>query len=804
MAECRTAPLTAPFAASRWWASAACCAALAACGGGSGTPAAALPQAAAPQDAAPLASGITTLPEIAVLDEAVATAVAQPQFHLAPMFVEPPDSQGMPQYGVAAQSAPLPQALPAQTRFLSTRRLTPDQLLAAQNGLLPPAPPAQAGSPPSPLAAGALVTTYTPAQVRAAYGFTALPSSTGALSAAQAAQLGAGQTIYIVNAYHNPNVVTELASFNQRFGLPGCTSKILPASTALPLPAASYTGCELVVAYTNTAGTLTATAPAYDAGWATEIALDVQWAHAIAPYARIVLIEAPDASTNSLLRAVQLANTMGPGVLSMSFGAAEGSWVSSVDSAFSSSQMTYLAATGDWGAGVMWPSVSSKVIGVGGTTLTYSGSGSRSEVAWSGTGGGTSAYVATPSYQQSGVPGVGSLARRTVADVAMNADPSTGHYLAVIPSGTSTVKWVSAGGTSLSSPMWAGLIAISNAVRAQSAQAPLGSAQPALYGKVAAVPGTYAKAFADITSGSHGSCSTCSARAGFDQLTGLGTPNATDLVSALASTAATPVAPVVTAATISGDAGKALSFTVSATGANPLSYSLTGAPAGMAVAAATGVVTWAVPVAGTYSVTAVAKDTKTSLTGQAVYTVRITAPQPPAITGASINATANVALSFSAAATASNPVSYSLSGAPSGMVISSTGLVSWPKPVAGNYSVTVTAKDTVTGLSGSAVFAVKVAAAGTPASTGLSLSASAMQGKAGVALSGTISLSAPGATGISVSISGVPLGMVFGMQATAISVQWPKPVAGNYSLLVVAKDSLGRSAQLTVPVTIAP
>src|SRR5256885_12271787 len=85
---------------------------------------------------------------------------------------------------------------------------------------------------------------------------------------------------------------------------------------------------------------------AYNAGWATEIALDVQWSHAIAPLARIVLIEAPDASTNSLLRAVQLANAMGPGVLSMSFGTAEGSWTTSVDSVFGASQMTYLAEIG--------------------------------------------------------------------------------------------------------------------------------------------------------------------------------------------------------------------------------------------------------------------------------------------------------------------------------------------------------------------------------------------------------------------------------------------------------------------------
>jgi len=78
----------------------------------------------------------------------------------------------------------------------------------------------------------------------------------------------------------------------------------------------------------------------------------------------------------------------------------------------------------------------------------------------------------------------------------------------------------------------------------------------------------------------------------------------------------------------------------------------------------------------------------------------------------------------------------------------------------------------------------------------------AVQGKAGVPLSATISVSAPGATSVSVSLSGVPLGMVFTAQGSAISMRWAQPVAGSYALLVVARDSLGRSAQATMPVTI--
>ena len=115
---------------------------------------------------------------------------------------------------------------------------------------------------------------------------------------------------------------------------------------------------------------MTAAAPAYESGWATEIALDVQWAHATAPLARIVLIEAADASLNSLLGGVKLANAMGAGAVSMSFGANEGNYTASVDAAFTGAGMTYLAATGDWGAAVSWPSVSPKVLAVGGTSLS--------------------------------------------------------------------------------------------------------------------------------------------------------------------------------------------------------------------------------------------------------------------------------------------------------------------------------------------------------------------------------------------------------------------------------------------------
>lgn len=723
---------------------------------------------------------------------------AQPTFHIAPVVLEAPDDADVQDANQSARSAPKSQPVPEMFKALSTRRLTPSTLEEVQQKSANMNWAVPKDAPAAPLAGTGAVTTYSVAQVRAAYGFGALPAVGTKPSGAQAAQLGAGQTVYVIGAKHNPNVAAELAAFNQKFGLPTCAAKVLPVTTGLPLAAASpAAGCELWVTYSTASGGISAVAPAYDAGWATEIALDVQWVHAIAPLARIVLVEAPDASVNSLLGAIRLANSMGPGVVSMSFGAQEGAWTASVDSAFAAAGMTYLAATGDSGAGVNWPSVSTNVIAVGGTTLTYSGSGARSEVSWSGTGGGTSGFIAVPAYQKSSVPGTGSLVRRTVADVAMNADPATGQYVAVMQPGSSAVQWISAGGTSLAAPMWAGLVAVANAGRQQAALPVMAGGHALLYGQIGAVASNYASGFADIRLGSHGVCSTCSAGPGYDQLTGLGTPNASALVNLLAGATAPAPAPVVTPATISGTVGTALTFTASVNAPNPVDLSLSGAPTGMAISAS-GVVAWPAPVAGAYAVTVVAKDTKTGLTGQGVYNINVIAPAAPTVESASIAGRPGVALSFKANVSAANPVTYSLAAAPSGMVVAADGVVSWPKPVAGKYSVTLTAKDTKTGLLGKGVYTVKIAAAGPV------ITASAMVGVAGQPLSGSINVTSPGASSLAVSISGVPLGMGFAVSGSTITANWPKPVAGSYQLVVTAKDSAGFSAQLNVPVTINP
>lgn len=700
---------------------------------------------------------------------------AQPSFHIAPVELPAPVDDKL---GNSAQQSVHQQEINAESLSLSKRGAPLGEIkkgLQQQRDTY--AAMIQAGIAPPP-AASAMVSTYSPAQIRAAYGLPAIPAGTS-YTAAQAAALGAKQTIYIVDAMHNPNIAAELAAFNQKFALPTCTTKVVATNATLPLPAPSATACDLSIVYSNTAGAMTSTAPAYDSGWATEIALDVQWAHAIAPLARIVVIEAPDASVNSLTNAVKLANAMGPGVVSMSFGAKEGSWGSMFDTAFTAPGMSYLAATGDAGMEVEWPSASSNVLAVGGTSLTYSGTGNRSEVAWSQTGGGISAFIATPKYQANTVPGMGTAARRTVADVSFNANPSTGQYVASINPGSSTVNWISAGGTSLSTPQWAGLIAIANAQRVASGKAVIGAPHGMLYGNVASVAGNYASAFLDINSGSHGSCATCTAKTGYDQVTGLGTPNVTNLLAQLSNTTAAGAPPTISAAAISGTSGVALTYTVAANGSNPLSFSLSGAPSGMSINAA-GILSWPTPVVGNYSVTVTAKDSVANLSSQAVITIKITAPVPPTVTAASINGTVGKALSFTITATGANALTYSLSGAPTGMTVNTSGVVSWASPVIGKYAVTAAVKDSKTGLTAQAIYTVTIVNPPAP-----SIAASSISGAVGKAL--TFSVTAVASNPVTYSMTGAPSGMAI---STAGVVNWANPVLGKYTLNITAKDTL--------------
>jgi hypothetical protein len=212
--------------------------------------------------------------------------------------------------------------------------------------------------------------------------------------------------------------------------------------------------------------------------------------------------------------------------------------------------------------------------------------------------------------------------------------------------------------------------------------------------------------------------------------------------------------------------------------------------------ATTGVVTWAKPIAATYAVTIAAKDTKTGTSGQGVYTVIIAAQQAPLVGSATITGKPGAALSFAVTTTAKNPLTYAMAGGPSGASINASGVISWANPVLGTYNLTVTAKDTKTGLSGQGVYTLKITNAGPV------ITAPAVSGIAGKAISGTISISDPGATSLSITIAGAPLGMGFSMAGQNIGVVWNAPVVGTYNLTISVVDSAGLTAKAVMQIVI--
>jgi hypothetical protein len=381
----------------------------------------------------------------------------------------------------------------------------------------------------------------TPAQMQQAYGVNQI--SFGGVTGN-----GAGQTIAIVDAYNDPDIVSDASSFNSQFGLQqfnvsgGPTLQVLNEDGGTSLPANS----------------------AVD-GWDVEESLDVEWAHSIAPEANIILFEAASNSFGDLLQAVSTAaDTPGASVVSMSWGGGEFSGENVSDSYFTTPSghqgVTFTASTGDSGSPAGYPAFSSNVVAVGGTSLSIDSSGDYlGESAWSDGGGGISQVEAQPSYQVGNVNGTSST-HRTVPDVAMDADPNTGVYVLDSFSG----GWFQVGGTSLASPMFAGLVAIANQGRALQGLSSLdGPSQtlPLLY----SLPESD---FHDITTGGNG---TYNATPGYDLVTGRGTPIANLLVPALAgSGVAQP--PGVTAPA-SASLGQNASLTFSSAGNDAITLS---------------------------------------------------------------------------------------------------------------------------------------------------------------------------------------------------------------------------------------
>ena len=322
----------------------------------------------------------------------------------------------------------------------------------------------------------ALPSGYGPADLQTAYNLAALSASNGA-----------GKTVAIVDAFDDPSAEADLAVYRSTYGLSPCTTA---------------NGCFMKV--DQNGGT---NYPVANAGWAAEISLDLDMVSAIAPNAHILLVEANDNTWNNLATAVNEAASLRANAISNSYGGDE-RFGSAVNSYYNHPGIAVTASSGDSGwdgcsGGPCFPASSQYVEAVGGTSLTSTNP--RVESAWAGAGSGCSNIFPKPPWQtDSGCP------KRTVADVSVDADPSTG--VAVYDSQPDIGGWAIFGGTSVSSPMFAAFDALVDA----TASTP-----------TPGWPYAHVNVWNDVTTGSNGNCGTyiCNAGPGYDGPTGLGTPN---------------------------------------------------------------------------------------------------------------------------------------------------------------------------------------------------------------------------------------------------------------------------------------
>jgi subtilase family serine protease len=367
----------------------------------------------------------------------------------------------------------------------------------------------------------------TPQAMRQAYGLDSLY---------QKGDTGKGQTVIDIVSFGSPTIQQDMKVFDSTFHLPAVNLQIIS-----PLKEAE--------AGTND-----------KAGWAGETTLDVQIIHALAPDAKIVLLISPVDETEGTiglpeflqLEQYAIDHKLG-NIVSHSWGASEATLMSSqatqelqlwnnlLEKGTTQDGMTYFSSSGDNGATDYSDLQSTKlstvpttsfatdspwVTSVGGTTLRNENN-SLSEVGWPDSGGGFSKIYAMPSYQKQLPAATQSQFqnRRGVPDVSAVADPYTG--MAFYEDGS----WSQAGGTSASSPVWSAIMAVAN----QMAGHPLGFINPTLY-KIAA-SASYNKDFHDITQGNNSNQQAgvvgYNAAPGWDPVTGLGTPDAANLIPAM-------------------------------------------------------------------------------------------------------------------------------------------------------------------------------------------------------------------------------------------------------------------------------
>jgi subtilase family serine protease len=514
---------------------------------------------------------------------------------------------------------------------------------------------------------------YSPAQIRVAYGADHLIA---------AGTTGKGQKIGIVDAYGDPSIQTDLNNFSSYYGIPSTTVQILYPQGQ---PRSG------------------------NSGWALETALDVEWAHAIAPDATIILSVAKSASLSDLLGAVDAAVNAGATVISMSWGATESAGISTYDSHFKATGVTYVASSGDSGElaapfEVEWPASSPYVVSVGGTTLYLDASGNRTadETAWSGSGGGISAVYGRPGYQNGWQTWGSGAGVRGVPDVSYVADPNTGV-------GVAYGRYLyEVGGTSAGAPQWAALIALANSARTSGS---IGG-NPDIYSVAGTAPTISLANFIDIASGANGTDPDDNSVVGYDLVTGLGSPVANNLVPALApqnpdftvsvAPGSQTVAPggittyTVTVGSLAGfNEGVTLSVSGLPTGANG-TFNPNSVTGGSSSSVLTVTTTSGTTPAGSYTLTI----TGTSTTSNKSHTVSATL----------VVATPDFSLSASPSSRSvrhGSSTYYTVTVTPSGGFTSSVSLAATVSPVVANGPTVSFSPQQITGGSGSSRLTVR-------------------------------------------------------------------------------------------------
>jgi subtilase family serine protease len=499
-----------------------------------------------------------------------------------------------------------------------------------------------------------------------------------------------------------------------------------------------YSGVTSTITYTKEDGGATGTATAQNED-GIETELDIENVIGLAPEASVDVFQAPNSNTGLIDNYTGIVDDSSVKVLSTSWGECESESGSSIISEegtlfeqAATEGMSVYSAAGDDGSndcdttsgqlGVDDPASQPYVTGAGGTSMT-SISGPVQTV-WNdgGTngagGGGISSSHTMPTYQ-SGAPSSLNVINsnssgsacgaasgtdcREVPDVSASADEDHG-YVEYWDG-----AWTSVGGTSGAAPTWAGITALADASSTCAGKS-VGFANPVLYDAAAA---NYSGDFSDITSGNNDYDGTklYPAGTGFDMASGLGTPKAAPLVAAMCGGSTTGNTVTVTnpgsqTSTVGTAASLQIKASDSASG-QTLTYSATGLPAGLSINASSGLISGTPTTAGSNSVTVTAKDT-TGASGSAsfTWTVNSAAGNTVTVTNPGTQTTTvgnSVSLQISATDSGGLSLTFSATGLPAGLSISSSGLISGSPTTAGSSSVTVTAKDS-TGASGSASF----------------------------------------------------------------------------------------------------